>query len=334
MKKTIFIIILLIISHGLLIAQVVISDGPSTPATSSVLDVQSGGSGFLPPRMTEEQRNAIPSPAEGLMIFCTDCGYDHAGMTSVFINGNWRLLAIECTIPQSPVQGSHSASGTQITWQWNAVSGATGYKWNTVNDYASATDVLTSTSHTETGLSPGPYTRYAWAYNACGHSTVTVMNYTLPFAIGQTYGGGIIFYLDGTGQHGLIAYPVDLGVFEWGCGGYWDGFFIGGTQWGVGTGEANTTIIVNACGSPNIAAKVCYDFVADGYDDWFLPSMGELDLMRIQSNVIGGFVGGYPYWSSTEFSYSAAFGYYWIPYSDPYTFSKYQGKFVRAIRSF
>jgi hypothetical protein len=334
MKKSIFIIILLIISHGILIAQVVISDGPSTPASSSVLDVQSDGSGFLPPRMTEEQRNAIPAPAEGLMVFCTDCGYDHAGMTSVYINGNWRLLAIECTIPQAPVQGTHTPSGSQIIWRWNTVSGATGYKWNTVNDYATATDMLNGTSKTETGLSPGPYTRYVWAYNVCGHSTVAVLNATLPFAVGQAYGGGIIFYLDGTGQHGLIAAPADQGIYEWGCGGYWDGVFLGATGWSIGYGQSNTTIIVNGCGTPNIAARICNNLVLNGYDDWFLPSMGELALMRQLSSVIGGFVNGYPYWSSTEFSYSAAFGYYFGSASDPYTFSKYQGKFVRAIRDF
>ena len=334
MKETIIFLILLMFNASIVNAQIAISDGPSTPAGSSVLDIQSDGSGFLPPRMTEAERDAIPGPAEGLLVFCTDCGYDHAGMMSAFISGNWRLLAVKCSLPQAPVQGTHVASGTQIVWNWNAVNGATGYRWNTVNNYATATDVQNSTTRTETGLSPGSYVRYVWAYNACGNSVAITLNETLPFAIGQQYGGGIIFYLDGTGQHGLIAYPVDLGVFEWGCGGYWDGFFIGGTQWGVGTGEANTTIIVNACGTPNIAARMCYNFVADGYDDWFLPSMGELDLMRQQSEVIGGFVNGYPYWSSTEFSYSAAFGYYWVGVSDPYTFSKYQGKFVRAIRSF
>ena len=38
------------------------------------------------------------------------------------------------------------------------------------------------------------------------------------FFIGQNYGGGIIFYIDGTGQHGLIAAPSDQSAgVEWGC---------------------------------------------------------------------------------------------------------------------
>ena len=40
-------------------------------AASSVLECQSTTKGFLPPRMTTTQRNAIASPAEGLMIYNT-----------------------------------------------------------------------------------------------------------------------------------------------------------------------------------------------------------------------------------------------------------------------
>ncbi len=40
---------------------------------SAALDVESTTKGFLPPRMTQAQMNAIPSPAAGLIIYCTDC---------------------------------------------------------------------------------------------------------------------------------------------------------------------------------------------------------------------------------------------------------------------
>ena len=42
--------------------------------TSAVLDVASTTQGFLPPRMTEAQRDAIYLPAAGLIVWCTDCG--------------------------------------------------------------------------------------------------------------------------------------------------------------------------------------------------------------------------------------------------------------------
>ncbi len=48
--------------------------GTNTPHASAALDVTSNNSGFLPPRMTLAQRNAIVNPAQGLMVYCTDCG--------------------------------------------------------------------------------------------------------------------------------------------------------------------------------------------------------------------------------------------------------------------
>jgi len=46
--------------------------GTNTPASSAVLEVNSSTKGFLPPRMTTSQINAINSPVEGLIIYDTD----------------------------------------------------------------------------------------------------------------------------------------------------------------------------------------------------------------------------------------------------------------------
>lgn len=43
--------------------------GTIAPAPAAVLDLASTSMGFLPPRMTSDQRDAIPSPPEGLMIY-------------------------------------------------------------------------------------------------------------------------------------------------------------------------------------------------------------------------------------------------------------------------
>ena len=45
--------------------------GTTNPHTSAQLDVSSTAKGFLPPRMTTAQRNAIASPTPGLMLFNT-----------------------------------------------------------------------------------------------------------------------------------------------------------------------------------------------------------------------------------------------------------------------
>lgn len=48
--------------------------GTPTPNPSAQLDVTSTTKGFLPPRMTAAQRDAILSPIAGLIIYCSDCG--------------------------------------------------------------------------------------------------------------------------------------------------------------------------------------------------------------------------------------------------------------------
>ena len=49
-----------------------VSIGTTSPAATAVLDVSSTTRGFLPPRMTTTQRNAITSPANGLVVYDTD----------------------------------------------------------------------------------------------------------------------------------------------------------------------------------------------------------------------------------------------------------------------
>jgi hypothetical protein len=53
-------------------AQVKIGDNPSTIDNSSALELESTDKGFLIPRMTRIQRQAISSPATALMVYQTD----------------------------------------------------------------------------------------------------------------------------------------------------------------------------------------------------------------------------------------------------------------------
>jgi len=47
--------------------------GITAPNSSALLDVSSTTKGFLPPRLTKLQRDAITTPATGLVLYCTDC---------------------------------------------------------------------------------------------------------------------------------------------------------------------------------------------------------------------------------------------------------------------
>lgn len=122
---------------------------------------------------------------------------------------------------------------------------------------------------------------------------------TLSFEIGQEYQGGIIFYLDNSGEHGLIALQNDLGTAEWGCSANEMPIAQGHT---IGTGKTNTQAIVDYCNEDVFAAKLCADLVQNGYDDWYLPSIDELGLVYEHRVQIGGFANEetWVYTSSTE----------------------------------
>ena len=71
MKKLMLLAVLAAIS---LTTYAQVGVGTATPHASAALDVTSTTKGLLPPRMTQTQRNAISTPAAGLMVYCTDCG--------------------------------------------------------------------------------------------------------------------------------------------------------------------------------------------------------------------------------------------------------------------
>ncbi len=73
MKKSLILFTLLLtISFNNLYAQVGINNDGSNPDNSAMLDVKSTDKGILIPRMTQAQRDAIASPANGLIIYQTD----------------------------------------------------------------------------------------------------------------------------------------------------------------------------------------------------------------------------------------------------------------------
>ena len=71
MKQILFSLALILASVQCF-AQVSITGDNSAPDGSAMLDVKSTSRGMLIPRMTAAQRDAIASPANGLMIYCTD----------------------------------------------------------------------------------------------------------------------------------------------------------------------------------------------------------------------------------------------------------------------
>jgi hypothetical protein len=80
------------------------------------------------------------------------------------------------------------------------------------------------------------------------------------FYIGQEYGGGIIYYIDATGKHGLIVAKEDLGPAPWGC----EGTLVPYTL----DDEQMTKNILAACNEPGIAARLCDEYVVYVKRSW------------------------------------------------------------------
>jgi len=172
--------------------------------------------------------------------------------------------------------------------------------------------------------------------------------------IGDVMEGGYLFYIDETGQHGLVAALEDItdgsnmgswGTeegFEWGC--YYQSVSgVDGTS--IGTGYQNTLdIVAQNCQTQNggiTAAQATLNYSAEGYTNWFLPSKDELQEMNntigngdSQDNIGGFDVSDYPYyWSSSEYSSNLALR---VGFGDgnPGNDNKYDSHRVRAIRAF
>ena len=122
---------------------------------------------------------------------------------------------------------------------------------------------------------------YVPAFAETAESVGNVVPESADFVVGQHYGGGIIFWIDDSGQQG----------YNW----WGDRFYLvtGATSTVVGTGKINTRKIVRVQGRGyTYAALLCVNYRGGGFADWFLPSKDELYQLYLQKDVVGGFIRG------------------------------------------
>ena len=129
--------------------------------------------------------------------------------------------------------------------------------------------------------------------------------------IGLLYDGGMIFQINTFGE-GLMAALVDHDeMVPWGCKGF---SILGNNDSNSKSGQKQTKAILdNPCHSNDgvtCAAEICAQFKGGNHNDWFLPSLEELEQMYASigqgsGNNVGGFEDA-NYWSSTEGDRSTA----------------------------
>jgi hypothetical protein len=249
------------------------------------------------------------------------------------------VLPIVTTTAITSITSNSANSGGTLTYDGGATVSAWGVCWSTSANPTLANSFLQNTvssgsfSSALSGLTLNTtYYVRAFASNSAGTAYGNEVSFTTTnnfFAIGQSYQGGIVAYIDSSGTHGLIAAPSDQGV-PWGCNGT---AISGADGTAIGTGNQNTIDIMTGCSEAGIAARFCGDLVLGGYSDWYLPSKDELNQLYINRVAIGGFAAAI-YWSSSEnYNYSAWVQHFYDGYQFNY-YSKDNAVYVRAVRAF
>jgi hypothetical protein len=251
------------------------------------------------------------------------------------------------TTAASAITPNSALSGGNVTNDGGSTILERGICWATSTNPTTANNVLIvagttgSFSGNITGLTGNtPYFVRAYARNSVGTSYGNEITFTTCgtplYSIGQSLAGGTVYYVDCSGQHGLIVANVDQGVdVAWGC----SGTLVGASGSAIYTGLANTNAILAGCSTAGIAARLCANYTAGGiniagFTNWYLPSINELQLMKA-SGLVNPPSSLYTYWSSTEGGATLAAGWY---FNGNYQLGSTKGNttqmVVRAVRAF
>jgi len=321
---------------------VAVAPGASSPDPGAMLDVVSSDKGILIPRMSIFQRKSIIAPANGLLVFQNDddsgfwyFGSDWTRLSTLAGSGTGNFLA-KWTFPGIIGNSLLFDNGTRIG----------------IGITSPASSALLDLTSTSRGFLPPRMTTAQRDQIASPAAGLTIYNTTVSgnetfngtnwvgntHYIGESYGGGIVFYVYDHGRHGLIAATADQSAgAKWSNGG---GGSTGTAGDGLLAGIMNTDLIIipEMLASPAdpFAAKVCadYEVTVDGttYADWYLPSSYELDLLFGQKTVVGGFASS-TYWSSTEEDAASAWTQNFLTGARNFQQKVLVGR-VRAIRAF
>ena len=185
-----------------------------------------------------------------------------------------------------------------VTWTERATN-ATIYKLILTNIAKNTSTVIYIDAISNASSYEERYDRFTFTLGALekGQYKYEVLQDANGYAAGDALGGGLFVFEDS--GYAYISAAADQSTnAPWGC----QGTDISGTLSAVGTGSANTALIVASCATSGISARICDELILNGYSDWFLPSLDELAQMytKLAADGLGNFA-NQRYWSSTQF---------------------------------
>jgi hypothetical protein len=155
-----------------------IGNTPSAPDSSAMLEVESTTKGFLLPRMTETERDAISNPATGLQVFNTT-----SNCLEFFVSGGgWQAIECGCTgAPSAPgaISGDTIVCANRLAVQYSVspVPGNNSYNWTLPPGASIFTGANTYVITVNYGTTGG--TVSVSASNSCGSSSASSLAITV-----------------------------------------------------------------------------------------------------------------------------------------------------------
>ena len=261
--------------------------------------------------------NSAPDPSAMLDVQSTTKGMLVPRMTS----------ALRAAI-SAPVNGL-------MVYQTDGVSGVYYYNgtlWQRIGETDGSETKVTAGSNvivTGNGTIASPY----------------IINASNTHYVGELFGGGIVFWVDNTGQHGLIASLVDISTNA-----AWsniENVLIGPSAQSTWNGQGNSTAIMGQSGHTASAAKLCDNYTNVNYDtgiysDWYFLAIDQLSLIYHARYILNKNIEGVAganiftnsiYWSSTELDSSNAYCMYFNGGTQGSYYKSGPGH-VRAVRAF
>lgn len=171
--------------------------GTTTPDSSAALDLEANDKGFLPPRMTDAQRDAIAEPAEGLVIFNTDAKCLEFFDASFWVNQcTGEVSAVDnanLTVANPTYQGPSPIDSRGVGYNAEAVPAASTITVELSNSSADAQNYALLATDPATGL------EYSASGNIAGNATgVAVVLTSNEQMMDEDFFGTITMPLEGT----------------------------------------------------------------------------------------------------------------------------------------